>query len=612
MRALRLLLVFVLAVVSGAAAAQALEEALMPGKVIAGHAKYEAECKSCHVRFNKEAQSQLCLDCHKDVAGDWQRQVGFHGRIKKQPCKECHTDHKGREARIVEIDEKNFDHKLTDFALGGKHGQVKCADCHKPKAKYREAPGACNACHRKDDVHKGGLGDKCADCHNDRDWKETRFDHGKTKFELRGKHVDVVCKDCHVVAGKPVYKDLPMTCISCHRKDDQQKPPKGHRGLFGEKCDSCHGEKDWKTIHFNHERDGKYALRGKHQSVRCEACHLANPYKEELKTVCVACHRDDDQKKGHKGSLGEKCESCHNEKSWKETRFDHGKTKFVLLGKHADVACKDCHVVSGKQVYKDLPATCIACHRKDDKGEKGHKGRYGEKCETCHNEKKWSETRFDHDRDTKYVLKDKHRKVKCDDCHTGQVANALYKDKLQTACVSCHRQDDQKKGHKGKIGNACDQCHNEKSWKVPNFDHGRTRYPLTGKHLKVACDKCHQSLAYRDAAKDCGACHEKEDVHKKRLGLRCEACHNARDWRSWDFDHDRRTRFKLDGAHAKKVCEVCHVQPGKEIRALATTCYACHQSEDVHDGAFGRRCEQCHLSTTFREIVPGVAGRRGR
>jgi len=608
-----LLVVAPLLLAAPALRAQGIEGVIMPGKVITGHAKYENDCQNCHVRFAKEAQSGLCLDCHKDVAADVKARAGFHGRIKQQPCKECHTDHEGRDARIVILDEKAFDHKLSDFVLRGKHEKVKCADCHKPGAKHRTAPLTCVGCHRKDDEkkgHKGSLGEKCEDCHNERDWKETKFDHGKTKFALLGKHIDVVCKDCHVVAGKPVYKDLPMNCFACHRKDDYQKAPKGHRGLFGEKCDTCHNEKDWKTSHFNHEREGKYALKGKHQTTRCEACHLVNPYKEELKTTCITCHRKDDEKKGHKGSLGTKCEECHNERSWKETRFDHDKTRFPLLGKHVDTACKDCHVVGGKQVYKDLAMTCVACHRKDDQGAKAHKGRYGEKCETCHSEKKWTDIRFDHDRDTKYVLKDKHRPVKCDSCHTGQAANALYKDKLQTTCVSCHRQDDQKKGHKGKLGNACEQCHNEKEWKVPNFDHGRTRYPLTGKHLKVACDKCHQSLAYRDAPKTCGECHEKEDVHKQRLGLRCDTCHNARDWKAWDFDHDQRTRFKLDGAHAKKACEVCHVKPGKQIRPLAMTCYACHQAEDVHEGAFGRRCEQCHLTRNFKDLLPGAGGRR--
>lgn len=613
-RWLGLLLLASLLAVAPRVFAQGIEGLINPGKVIAGHAKLEAECTNCHVRFSKEAQNSLCLDCHKEVAADVKARGGFHGRLKPQSCKECHTDHKGRDARIVELNEKTFDHKQTDFQLRGKHETVKCASCHKPGAKHRTAPLTCVGCHRQDDQkkgHKGSLGEKCEDCHTERDWKEARFDHGKTRFALRGKHADVVCKDCHVVAGKQVFKDLPMTCISCHRKDDFQKPPKGHRGLFGEKCEACHSEKDWKTIHFNHERDGKFALKGKHESVRCEACHKVNPYKEELKTACVACHRKDDEKKGHKGSLGEKCESCHNERNWKDTRFDHAKTRFPLLGKHVETACKDCHTVAGKQVYKDLPAACISCHRKDDQGVKGHKGRYGEKCDTCHSEKRWGEVRFDHDRDTKYKLRDKHRSVKCDSCHTGQGANALYKDKLQATCVSCHRQDDQKKGHKGQLGNACEQCHSEKEWKVPGFDHARARFPLTGKHIKVACDKCHTTgLAFRDASRVCGDCHEKEDVHKKRLGFKCDTCHNARDWKAWDFDHGRRTRFPLDGAHVKPACIACHVQPGREIRALSMNCYACHQADDVHDGAFGRRCEQCHVTKNFKELLPGAGGGR--
>ena len=42
----------------------------MPGKVIAGHAKYEAECSNCHVKFDRAAQDGLCRDCHKPVGAD--------------------------------------------------------------------------------------------------------------------------------------------------------------------------------------------------------------------------------------------------------------------------------------------------------------------------------------------------------------------------------------------------------------------------------------------------------------------------------------------------------------------------------------------------------------
>ena len=82
----------------------------MPGDVIKGHAKLESECSNCHVLMNKSGQDRLCLDCHKDVAADVAGKRGYHGRIELGACRSCHTDHKGRDARIVKLDERTFDH----------------------------------------------------------------------------------------------------------------------------------------------------------------------------------------------------------------------------------------------------------------------------------------------------------------------------------------------------------------------------------------------------------------------------------------------------------------------------------------------------------------------
>jgi Zn finger protein HypA/HybF involved in hydrogenase expression len=43
------------------------ELTVMPGEVIEGHIKLEAECKECHVRFDKAAQTKLCMNCHKSM-----------------------------------------------------------------------------------------------------------------------------------------------------------------------------------------------------------------------------------------------------------------------------------------------------------------------------------------------------------------------------------------------------------------------------------------------------------------------------------------------------------------------------------------------------------------
>ncbi|MGB7540595.1 MAG: cytochrome C [Burkholderiales bacterium] len=585
--ATRLFAAPVLLLISGLpmpALAQSLESVIMPGKVIEGHAKIEAQCTQCHIPFNKAGQAALCLDCHKEIAADVRAKTGYHGRIPQRECRACHTDHKGRQAKVVVLDERTFDHSQSDFALRGAHTQTACKACHVPGKKHRDAPLACVDCHRKDDKHKGTLGPKCADCHIESKWKEVRFDHDPTRFPLRNKHAAVACRDCH--AGER-FRDAPRECIACHRKDDT------HKGRFGAKCETCHNDRDWKHSTFNHDRDTHFALRGKHGAVRCESCHRAPLYREKLPSACIACHRNDDT---HKGNLGPKCESCHNERSWKTSSFNHDTdADFPLRGEHRAARCETCH--KDNAFKQKLPKTCIGCHRKDDE-EKGHKGRFGEKCQTCHTEKSWAAITFDHGRDTRYLLRGKHAKVKCDSCHRGD----LYRDKLPTDCVACHERDDK---HNGQLGRSCESCHGETDWKRTSFDHNRSRFPLLGRHAKVECKACHAGPRYRDAKTECVACHAKDDAHKRRLGPRCESCHNARDWKIWDFDHNK-TRFRLEGAHIKVECLACHRQPVPDRIRLDAACGGCHLHDDVHNGQFGNQCQRCHQIDNWRAIKPRV------
>jgi hypothetical protein len=587
----------------GGAGAQVpdVEKALSPGPVIEGHAKYEHECERCHKRFDKAAQTQLCADCHKEVAADIRSRTKMHGRLDNNACRNCHTDHKGRAAKVAAFDKDKFDHDRTDFKLLGSHKQTrnKCADCHAEGKKYRGTPADCYSCHRKDDDskgHKGKLGKKCEQCHNEVKWGQVRFDHDKTHFKLDGEHVAVTCAECH---RDNVYKDTPKECFACHKKDDNDD---GHHGNFGTKCEKCHTADSWRQPEFDHDRDTSYRLKGKHAQAACDGCHTGNLFKEKAPTKCVACHRKDDDEKGHKGGLGEKCESCHNEQSWKTSGFDHDKdTKYPLEGKHKTAKCASCHKsglkpLPGAKTIEKLPTKCVECHRKDDK-EKGHKGKFGEKCETCHTAKDWKKSIFDHDKDTKYPLKAKHREAKCAACHTVQ----LYVEKTPTTCVSCHRKDDNEKGHRGQLGDNCGDCHSEANWKVEKFDHNKSRYPLTGKHIVVECKKCHLTPAFKDAKRVCVACHDKDDKHKRRLGPRCDQCHNTRTWKSWDFDHSK-TSYPLTGKHAKVPCEQCHKAPVQGKVALAAACVDCHTREDVHHGGFGTQCERCHGSDSWKTI----------
>lgn len=571
--------------------AQTIESVLAPGPVIQGHAKNEHDCKSCHSVFDRGAQDSLCNACHKDVGEDIRRRQGLHGKREQKACRSCHTEHKGRNAQLASFDQKSFDHKVTDFALHDKHVGVECAKCHLPGKRWREAALTCVGCHAKDDVHKGGLGRQCDDCHSARSWKETEFDHAKkTKFALDGKHGQAKCDDCHA-QGR--FKDTPKTCIGCHKKDDE------HKGQYGEKCESCHGVKLWKPSTFNHDVDTHYVLKDKHRTVKCATCHTGPVYQKKLGKDCVSCHAKDDK---HKETLGRQCADCHTERSWKEPPgFDHDKSRFRLLGAHGKVACKDCHADA---LYRQTPGRCVDCHRKDDK----HRNNLGEGCADCHNEHKWKETqgRFDHDR-TKFQLRNAHaaRTVRCADCHeTLSAFRRTTKD-----CYSCHRRDDK---HEGTLGERCEQCHRDVDWRVARFDHTRTRYPLAGKHVTVGCSACHQSHRFKDAPSDCLSCHRKDDRHKATLGTQCSSCHNVRAWSLWDFDHDRGTRYPLQGKHRKVPCDACHGAPapaGKPIAAVASDCLACHRKADAHEGRFGRRCEQCHVPDDWRQLRQATTAR---
>ena len=563
-------------------AAGSMESALSPGVLTRAHARWDDACRSCHTPFDRKDQDRLCADCHKDIGRDLAGRTGLHGRMKPgQACRACHTEHKGRDMKIAPLDTQAFDHAQTDYALRGRHRDTDCAKCHIAGRKYSAAPQDCNGCHRKDDVHKASLGAKCDSCHDERGWRETRFDHSTTRFALLGAHDAVKCESCHRTRE---YKDTPRDCIGCHRKDDR------HKGQFGEKCESCHGEKRWRDIGFRHDVDTRYPLRDRHRDVKCASCHTGHLYRDKLESSCISCHRKDDR---HKATLGTDCSSCHTERGWREVRrFDHDRTAFALVGRHIKASCKDCHQ---SLVYRDTPGTCIGCHKKDDK----HQGHLGERCADCHTENDWAARRFDHAQ-TQFPLRGAHAlaTLKCDSCHRDLRS---YRG-TPTACIDCHRKDDK---HEAQLGERCQSCHGETRWSVERYDHGRARFALTGAHQAADCKACHATRRFRDAPRTCIGCHARDDRHKARLGTACESCHGTRSWQAWRFDHDRETRYPLAGRHQRAGCESCHTQPapaGRRAAPLDTACVGCHARDDVHERGFGLRCDQCHQPSGWRDL----------
>ena len=504
-------------------------------------------------------------------------------------------------------------------------------------------------------VQATGTSKDCASCHSEHNgadfqlvhWEPSReaMDHSKTGFALTGKHAGAACAICHKADLVPVaaragilVKDLSRTylglsrdCATCHQDE--------HRGQLGKECARCHTAEAWKPASLFRHAKAKFPLTGAHEKTPCAKCHTSiadgKPYIKYTGlafTQCTACHTDP-----HKGSFAARCESCHNTTNWKRIAqlqgFDHAKTKFPLLGKHASVACSDCHTHGDFKTAVPFQK-CTDCHQDAHKGQFRARPDGGE-CAACHTVEGFKPSLFtvkDH-AGTKYPLEGRHLQVACDKCHTPkgpQGEDTLFKI-TETQCKDCH-----KDVHQGQFAgpphqNRCESCHNLQGFQPARFAlarHKETRFPLTGAHLAVLCADCHKPVPaasptpvkYKFADRSCTACHL--DPHKGQFRERmetkrpdgtvpgCEACHTTAVWKEVKrFDHSK-TAFALLGAHRGVACADCHRPPALEtnlknvdFRAAPKQCAGCHL--DPHGRQFTARkdaadCSGCHNSARWK------------
>jgi hypothetical protein len=594
------------ALFAAAPAAAQLGDLVSPGRLSAAHAKLEGlrNCEKCHEQGKRVSEAR-CLACHKDVASRIAQKKGVHRDVKDE-CAACHAEHAGRDAELRPFETDGFDHaKEAGFPLDGKHAPLtaKCASCHKTRSFLKLSP-SCVTCHA--DVHKGALGAACASCHTTAvAFKATResFDHGRTKFPLTGSHAKVACAKCH---ANGVFRGLKFaTCADCH------KGP--HRKAFGADCSSCHETATFRTVKVDHAKTS-FPLRGRHAEVPCASCHKAPATKVKLKAgSCRTCHQDP-----HRGEFREDCASCHGERSFRGAPFDHaGKTRFPLTGRHATAKCAACHVPRGGKAdgpkavdFRGLGMDCATCHKDP------HKGTLGGACSSCHGTESFRPKGFRHPRFPE-LFAGAHESLACEKCHGGAktgpngrpmpVGERTYRG-LSAACASCHKDP-----HLGQVGTTCESCHSVRGPKfVPvEFVHARSKFPLTGKHATLTCDKCHRretgtfpagtgtAVRLKGLGTDCATCHK--DPHLGQLGTSCATCHSPETFKVPSFRHPGSPGF-WKGAHGTAPCASCHKQEagafpagkGTAIRykGFASSCASCHK--DPHQGALGASCESCH------------------
>jgi class III cytochrome C family protein len=398
-------------------------------------------------------------------------------------------------------------------------------------------------------------------------------------------------------------------------------------------------------------------------SLNCNKCHTGRS--ETMPAKCLACHIEiatrRDQGRGFHAQVKDKaCTECHPDHAGRDFQliswdggspetFDHRRSGWPLEGKHAQVACRDCHqakcqksavtakirVRPASRSWLGLDTQCVSCHQDV------HGGTLASTCESCHTLQGWKPaSRFDHAR-TAYPLTGKHMAVACAKCHSGAPASpgppsaaaALdlkrFKPVSHNECSACHQDP-----HKGSLGGTCASCHLTASFQQVNaksFRHDKTRFPLLGAHATVACEKCHTKpgggALPKPAFAACRDCHA--DAHGTQLAGRsdkgaCESCHTVAGWRPSTFPPAQHAslRLPLEGRHAEIECRACHTTAATASADLGSAkvrltwpdaaCERCHV--DAHRGRWSKiagGCRSCHDLRSFHHATVDVAMHAG-
>lgn len=483
-----------------------------------------AELGQSYGGVNSHAQITECSACHA---------APFGAETMADRCASCHTD----------IAAQMFDVAKLHGAIMQKSSVLSCRDCH-PE-------------HRGANASLTDLG-------------ENTFPHEALGFSLNGHQLTAArtaftCKDCHAEDVTTFASD---SCDSCHRQMDTAFT-QAHTLSFGTDCLACHDGVDKYGSDFTHSAF-VFQLNGKHADVPCTKCHLDARTVADLQSApqdCFSCHQQDDK---HAGKYGQDCAVCHSPDGWLPAKFDHNLAVFKLEGEHEEVACENCHK---NNIFAGTPQDCFSCHQQDDE----HNGKFGQDCAVCHSPNGWEPATFNHDLSA-FKLEGKHADVSCESCHQNNIFKGTPQD-----CYSCHQKDDE---HNGQFGTDCAACHDSSDWDNATFDHTRSNFPLTGAHINVACENCHQNGVFKGAPSTCISCHADPAFHAGAFGAECASCHNTSNWNQAGFNFAHPEPSAEEGGsgitHGGATCRQCHPATVKEA-----SCTACHDSNNPGGGEGG-------------------------
>ena len=362
---------------------------------------------------------------------------------------------------------------------------------------------------------------------------------------------------------------------------------------------------------FNHDTT-MFSLRGAHEIVRCETCHVNGVFKGTVRQ-CDICHA-----KGNKMGavpmtvnhipVTDTCDVCHNTSTFAGTQFTHA---MVMPG-----TCNTCHngyYAKGKSPSPPHPVTSASC-------------------DLCHSIGSFlNAIRFDHAASGIFAAPT-HAGPACDSCHNGVRAEGKDPGHVpvpsSAACDDCHRQTAAWKpalfAHEAagissqpKLGPACSSCHNG------------TKYlgkPAGNAHIPTAqdCSLCHGTspivnpggfalgqMDHTGITTNCASCHGYNSPypplagkpvvtpnsylsnHITVQGVACEACHSASMFDS--FAGAVMNHSVVTGTS----CATCHEDGTNFAGKTNSTLTVMRSTLGTHYPVpLNIACSVCHTSTT--------------
>lgn len=270
------------------------------------------------------SRSDFCGNCHEIKPAEEEWLISSHYRIN---CVDCHTEPGvAGYVKVMRYGSQNAISHLAgtyDVPLQAEVDDTSCERCHEKSQRPETIPQASlKIAHSK---HKL---ETCADCHGR--LVHTQMVSGKPAG-VSPAHVSKDCLVCHKIENCP-HGEAKVSCENCHTGIIPNHNLAEKRGVMPrQSCVTCHEQK------------------GLGSGDECRTCHFS-PH--GVDADCSQCHTPD-------------------QNTWAVRTFKH---PVLLLGRHAELSCNQCH--KGQRLA-GLHYVCADCHQPPP-------NHFGTQCEMCH------------------------------------------------------------------------------------------------------------------------------------------------------------------------------------------------------------------------------------